>query len=175
MKKLSEYIFNYHRRKRQPSNKIFPAWDKTVSILLLFESDLTEKNLQIKQLIKELQQQGKEVTAWGYVDMKKAQSGILRDYRILAHEDTNFLDKPKEQHLKDLMRMHFDVLIDLSQRDILPLKYLMLYADADFKAGRQTNAPYLADFMVSTNGNDNPAYLFDQITYYLKNIQSSDK
>lgn len=173
--KLSEYIFNHHRRKHKRQVHAFPEWSKVKHILLLFESDLTEKNLHIKQLIKELQQQGKEVTAWGYVDSKTALSGILRDYRILAHRDTNLFDKPKEIHLKDLTRRHFDVVIDLTLKDILPLKYLMLYAEADFKAGRQPEEPYLADFMVMNVNNEDPAFLFDQIIYYLKHIQSSDK
>lgn len=172
--KLSERIFNYYRRKEKLSQHAFPRWDKVQSVLLLFESDLTEKNLHIKQLVKELQQEGKDVTAWGYVDSKNAISAILRDYRILSRRDTNLFEKPKEAHLKDLRHTHFDLVIDLSQHDVLALKYLLMYADADFKAGRQTEEPYLADFMVMTNGNDDPAFLYDQVLYYLKNIQSND-
>ena len=171
---LKEKIFNYHLRKHKHHHCAFPQWDKAKSILLLFESDITEKNLQIKQLVKELQQQGKDVTAWGYVDQKNALSAILRDYRILARRDTNLFDKPKEIHLRDLSHIHFDIVIDLSLKNILPLRYLMLLADADFKAGRQTEEPYLADFMVMTNEETDPAFLFDQILHYLQNIKSND-
>ena len=172
--KISERIFNYYRRKQHVSQHTFPKWDKVQSVLLLFESDLTEKNLQIKQLVKELQQEGKDVTAWGYVDSKNAISAILRDYRILSRRDTNLFNKPKDAHLKDLKRMHFDLVIDLSLHDVLPIRYLMLYADADFKTGRQTDEPYLSDFMVMVGDNDNPAFLYDQVLYYLKNIKSND-
>ena len=171
---ISEYIFNYYYRKHHKKATAFPAWDKVNTVLLLFESDLTEKNLQVKQLVKELQQQGKDVTAWGYVDNKNTISAILRDYRILSRHDTNLFNKPKEAHLKDLRRMHFDLVIDLSLNSLLTLRYLLLFADADFKAGRQTEEPYLADFMVITGDNDDPAFLFDQIIFYLKNIKSSD-
>ncbi len=172
--KLSERIFNHYCRKHAAKSHSFPTWENVQTVLLLFESDITEKNLQVKQLAKELQQQGKDVTAWGYVDNKNALSAILRDYRVLSRRDTNIFHKPKELHLKDLRRMHFDLVIDLSLNDILPLRYLMLYADAGFKAGRQTQEPYLADFMVMNGDNDDPAYLFDQILYYLKNIKSND-
>lgn len=171
---ISERIFNYYLHKQKKTQHCFPHWDAVTTVLLLFESDITEKNLQVKQLIKELQQQNKEVTAWGYVDSKNALSAILRDYRILSRRDTNLFDKPKDAHLKDLSRMHFDIVIDLSLHDLLPLRYLLMFANADFKAGRQTVEPYLADFMVATKEGDDPAFLFDQITYYLTNIQSND-
>ena len=171
---LSERIFNYYRRKHKRQRHAFPEWENVKSVLLLFESDITEKNLQIKQLVKELQQQGKDVTAWGYVDSKNTLSAILRDYRILSRRDTNLFHKPKEIHLRDLSHIHFDVVIDLSLNDVLPLRYLMLFADAEFKAGRQTEEPYLSDFMVMTNEETDPAFLFDQILHYLKNIKSND-
>ncbi|MBR1808918.1 MAG: hypothetical protein IJ776_05990 [Paludibacteraceae bacterium] len=171
---IPERIFNYYRRKHKREQHSFPKWEMVQTILLLFESDLTEKNLQIKQLVKELQQDGKDVTAWGYVDSKNALSAILRDYRILSRRDTNLFNKPKDAHLKDLRRMHFNLVIDLSLHEVLPIKYLMLYADADFKAGRQTDEPYLSDFMVMTGDSDDPAFLYDQILYYIKNIKSND-
>lgn len=174
MKKLYNFIFSYIQKRRPRQAHSFPNWNKVISVLILFESDITEKNLNIKQLVKELQQEGKEVTAWGYVDNKTAISGILRDYRVLAQKDTNLLGQPKEMHLKDFERLHFDVVIDLSLHDCLPLRYLMLYADADFKAGRQTAEPYMADFMVVNNDNEDPAFLFDQILHYLHNIESKD-
>lgn len=172
--KLSDWIFNYIRKKNPRQTHCFPDWNRVKTILILFESDITEKNLNIKQIIKELQQDGKDVTAWGYVDNKRAQSGILRDYRILAQQDINIFRKPKEWHLKDFQRMHFDVVIDLSINDLLPLQYLMLYADANFKTGKQTKEPYMADFMVMNGDNDDPTFLFDQIIHYLKNIRSND-
>ena len=171
---LSEKIFNYYLRKNKKQSCAFPHWEDVRTVLLLFESDLTEKNLQIKQLVKELQQEGKEVTAWGFVDAKNALSAILRDYRILARRDTNLFHKPKEAHLRDLSHIHFDVVIDLSMHDILPLRYLMLLSRAGFKAGRQTQEPYLADFMVAVDEAADPAFLYDQILHYIKNIQSND-
>ncbi len=167
---IREKIFNYCLRKQRPRKHAFINWTDVKTVFLLFESDITEKNIQIKQLIKELQQQGKEVTAWGYLDSKKSLSAILRDYRVLSRSDINLFHKPKENHLKDLAGMHFDVVIDLSMHDILPLRYLLLFSDTDLKVSRQVAEPYIADFMVMLNQNDDPAFLFDQITYYLQNI-----
>ena len=171
---LRQTIFNWYRKRAPRHQATFPRLDRVQTVLLLFESDLTEKNLQVKQLAKELAKEGREVTAWGYVDMKRSQSAILRNYRVLSRSDINLFHKPKSTHLDDLKGQHFDLLIDLSLHQVLPLRYLALYANADFRAGAQTQEPYLSDFMLALPPDKDQVYLFDQIMYYLKNIQSND-
>ena len=167
---IKDWIFNRYCMRRPVRTKAFPQMEKVQRVLLLFESDLTEKNLQIKQLQKELSQQGREVCAWGYADKKEG----LSPWRILTRRDINLLGRPKSEARTSLTRQHFDLVIDLSMHDVLPLRYLLLEADGDFKAGRQTAEPYLTDLMIALPEGKDQVYLFDQIMYYLQNIQSND-
>ena len=194
---IKEYIFRYKYRsqmKKQPRTPVYHSYRTVRRILLLFESDLLERNVQTKALIKQLQQDGKEVTAWGFVPGKKvAQSAILRDYRVLAQQDFTRWGWPQEQQIKDLQLEEYDLLIDLNVSQLLPLRYLSLYARADFRCGMLTPAPCLADFQIDlthtnvpeaapeqpenktaaevVNSAINPAYLFDQILHYLQTIE----
>ena len=194
---IKEYIFRYKYRsqmKKQPRTPVYHSYRTVHRILLLFESDLLERNVQIKALIKQLQQDGKEVTAWGFVPGKKvAQSAILRDYRVLAQQDFTRWGWPQEQQIKDLQLEEYDLLIDLNVSQFLPLRYLSFYARADFRCGMLTPAPCLADFQIDlthtnapeaapeqpenktaaevVNSAINPAYLFDQILHYLQTIE----
>jgi len=102
-------------------------------------------------------------------------SAILRDYRVLGTQDVNFLGKPKEHELKDLELEHFDLLISLNVNNIMPLRYLNLYANADFRVGMVTQEPYESDFMVAVPDDQrNLVYLFDQIMIYLRKINAAN-
>lgn len=171
---LKEYIFNYRLKRHLKGNTLFPKLHRVRTVLLLFESDIMEKNLRIKQLQKELSAQGKEVTAWGYVDRKDGQTAILPAYRVLCRKDINLIGCPKTECLNQLRKQHFDLVIDLSLRSVLPLRYLLMEARTDFRAGRQTEEPYLSDLMITLQEKNDETYLLQQIMHYLNNIQTTD-
>lgn len=192
-----QIIFDHILRKRPQRTPVYHSYRSARRILILFESDLLERNVQVKALVKQLKADGKDVTAWGYVPGKKAAtSAILRDYRVLAEQDFTFWGWPQEGPKTDITREdeQFDLLIDLNVSQLLPLRYLSMYANADFRCGMQTEAPYLSDFMIDLShaadapeaapesadnktaaevveSSINPAYLFDQILYYLRSVE----
>lgn len=171
--KIQELIFR-QVRKRHPHGLRYQSYRSTKRVLILFESEMQEINVQTKALIKQLQQDGKEVTAWGFVPDKKAPvSAILRDYRVLAEQDYNRWGLPLEGTQRDLSREHFDLLIDLNMNNRLQLRYLNVLANADFRAGQLTD-DQLCDFMIDVQGEDNPAYLFDQIIHYIKAVDTAE-
>lgn len=171
---LRERAFRRAQRKNPPAQAVFPSYANIRKVFVLFESDMLERNTQIKQLVRELQADGKTVTAWGFVDKKQVTSAILRDYRILGRQDVSLLGKPKDYELQDLRSEHFDLLISLNVNNIMPLRYLSLYADADFRVGMVTNEPYENNFMVAVpDDQKNLVYLFDQLMLYLRKINAA--
>ena len=175
LERLRESAFRRAQRKAAPHQAVFPSYANIKKVFLIFESDMLERNSQVKQLVRELQADGKNVTAWGFVDKKDVVSAILRDYRVLGTQDVNFLGKPKEHELKDLELEHFDLLISLNVNNIMPLRYLNLYANADFRVGMVTQEPYESDFMVAVPDDQrNLVYLFDQIMIYLRKINAAN-
>lgn len=174
---IRNLYFSYRLKKRPQRRVIYHNYDDIRSVLILFESDLLERHLQVRQLIKELQKEGREVTAWGYVDKKEALTPVLRDFRVLSNRELNLMNAPKKTILEELERMHFDLVIDLTiHPDILPLRYLLMTADADIKAGRGGYPqPYLHDLLIDMRPSENDAaFLFDQIIKYLKIIRSAN-
>ena len=169
---ISQYLFLRKQRKLKHDSK-YHSFKDVHSILILFESELQERHTQIKQLIKELKNEGKEVTAWGYVDKKQAVTAIIRDFRVLDRQSYTLFHRPKKSLIEELQKMHFDLLIDLNtDAELLELRYLTIYADADLKTGLAGyEEPYIHDMLISLN-KDNPetTLLFDQILKYLKMI-----
>lgn len=191
MNKILNYINNFlfNRWAKQhisitPREPRFVSYEKAKSVLILFESDYSEKNPLLRRMIASLQQDGKKVSAWGFIDKKEITTSILPDFRILHHQQTDFFHKPVLSYLNEMSELQFDLLIDLTLKPIMPLQYLAIYANASCKIGvRKSDVP-MYDFMFDLNGlaqaetdAENPideTYLFNQIIFYLKSIQTKD-
>ena len=192
-KKLNDFLFKRRTKKYlelNPREKRFVTYDKAKTVLILFESEFSEKNLYIRRMINNLQQDGKKVSAWGYIDKKEVMTSILPDFRILHHKQTDFFQCPNESYLNELENQEFDIMIDLSLRPLLPLQYIAVYAKALFKVGIHKSEFAVYDFVLDVETqttqseeieNSEPTdnlideiYLYDQIIFYLKSIQTTD-
>ena len=185
--KLRQYFFVKYATKFIKANvrdSRFVNYENAKTILVLFESDYSEKNILIRRIIQNLIKDGKKVCAWGYIEKKEITTAILPDFRILHHKDTDIYKKPKVSYLNELDDMEFDLLIDLSVNEILTLQYIALHANAFCKTGVVKNKLKIFDFglnLDNVNGNDenemvdiNPRYILDHIIFYLKSIQTKD-
>lgn len=172
--KLKDKIFAYRLRKTEVQAAAFPDYQNIRSVLILFESDPVEKNADILKIRDELLQQDKDIVLLGYAEKKEITSLVLPQRRILGLNDITFWGGLKDDVVNDLQKRRYELLIDLTQRDVRPLQYAALLARADFKVGiRRDNKLY--QFMVDTPAQQSPRFLFDQIQFYLRNIKSNDK
>ena len=172
-----------HLKKLQRQRR-FVNYNNAQSIFLLFESDYAEKNVEVRRIIQKLTADGKKVISWGYIDKKQITTPILPDFRILNKKDIDFSQKPNESILSELAENKFDLLIDLTEKEIISLQYIALYAIADFKTGIKRNNSKIYDFMMDMNGISNQSeenlvdidatFIYNQIIFYLKSIQTSD-
>lgn len=166
------------------ANRKFVNYQSARSVMILFESDYMEKNPIIKQIIRQLQADGKKVMAWGFVNKKQLTTAILPDFRILNKKNLDFFHKPAPSFLHELDENEFDLVIDLSVNEVIPLHYLALYSKAAFKAGLKKDTSSFYDFLIDVPGIANDVdefntekesqFIFNQIIFYLKNIQTSD-
>ena len=187
LKILDEFIFRLSAKRHLKvavRERRFVTYKKAKSVFLLFESDFLEKNKEMRSIIQSLQQDGKKVVAWGFLDKKDVSTSLMPDFRVLNHEQTNFFDCPKSMFLSELDALEFDLLIDLTLQPILPLQYMALYAKASCKVGIRKSELQLYDFILEVDGllaekeaigeKLDQKELFNQIIFYLKSIQSSD-
>jgi len=190
LKIINRYLFNVRAQKYlsiTTREHRFVSYNKAKTILLLFESDFAEKNQYIHKIIQQMQADGKKVTSWGFIDKKEVETAIFPNFRILHHKQTDFFHKPLESFIKELQFVTYDLLIDLTVKPIIPLQYFELYAEAIFKTGiRKTELPvydFVLDVENITSQDDSTelmenkvdqTYLFNQIIFYLKSIQTTD-
>ena len=177
--KLKQYIFDY-LRKRMPERECrFPHMDKPLKVMLIYESDVLERNDAIKTIRQDLLRRQMDVTMWGYVEKKEIQTLILPQSRILGLGDYNLLGKPRDYVLTDLQAEHYDLLIDLTTRPLLPLRYIAMYTEADFKVGMNLGEG-LHDMLISVPDLDTEqakpeaTWLYNEIMNYITMIKSND-
>lgn len=203
MKRLNQYIFKRKKAKYLQQTTRERKWvdyNKAKTILLLFESDYIEKNRFIRKIINQLTSDGKKVSAWGFLDKKMTSTAILPTFRILDRSTIDWFERPKAPFLRELSENEYDMLIDLTLQDILPLQYVCLYANAAFKIGINGRMDNIFDFriiipkpepdeLMSEHDQENQIefkdlnetlfhtdqqFLFEQIIHYLKSIRSKD-
>ncbi len=182
MMKLKQRIFDYLRKKMPEREVRFPHLDQPLKIMIIYESDVLERNDSIKTIRQDLLRRQMDVTMWGFVEKKEITTLILPQSRILGLSDYNLFGKPRDYVLTDLATEHYDLLIDLTPRPLLPLRYLAMYTDADFKVGLNLGEG-IHDMLISLpdftpeQGEEaeiEASWLFNQINGYLSTIKSND-
>jgi hypothetical protein len=182
MNKLKQYIFEYLRKKQEPRNPRFPHFDQPLKLMIIFESDVLERNDAIKAIRQDLLRRQMDVTMWGYVEKKEITTLILPQSRILGVDDYNFFGKPRDYVLTDLQAEHYDLLIDLTTHPLLPLRYLALYTNAYFKVGLNLGEG-IHDMLLSLpdlspeQGEEvsvEATWLYQEIMKYITTIKSND-
>ena len=160
--------------KRQPIRDVrFPKWDKVRTVLLVYDSDVMEKNGDVREIMRRLMLDDKQVSLLGYVERKDVQSPILPQSRMLGTKDRNILYRLNKEVVADIAENEYDLVIDLTQTLCLPLHYAAMSARARFKAGRHI-VDGLHDFDIEMAAQDDHTPLFNQIVHYLQTIESKD-
>ena len=179
---LKEKIFHYVQGKQPERQSRFPHLDQPLKIMIIYESDVLERNDNIKNIRQDLLRRQMDVTMWGYVEKKEISTLILPQSRILGLRDYNLFGKPRDYVLNDLQSEHYDLLLDLTTHPMLPLRYLAMFTDADFKVGLNLGEG-VHDMLISLPALSpeqeevvtvEASWLFDQIMRYLTTIRSND-
>jgi len=187
LNKLRQFLFRQNVQKYladYPREKVFVNYNRARTVLLLFESHYSEKNTETRKIIESLTADAKKVVAIGYVQKRKIISPIYPEFRIMYPGDTDLFEKPKKNIIDEVRNQEFDLLIDITRQDWLPLSYIVLFANAKCKTGMKKKNVDLYDFVVDIDNylidnevqiEDLPfSLLYEQINFYLKNIQTTD-
>ncbi len=105
LENLINYIFSRYAKRyvnHTDCEQKFINYRGAKSILILFDSDLNEKNIEIQNIIKTMNAEGKEVKAWGFLGKKQVSTPILPNFKILNNQSIDIFRKPKVEFLQEL-------------------------------------------------------------------------
>jgi hypothetical protein len=120
------------------------------SIGILFNATEQVSFEIVKELVKNLSIKNREIEVLGYVDTKQLIDHYLyrKGFDFFTRKQLNWYYKPMAENVEDFIKKPFDLLLDLSLDNPFPLKYIVTYSQAKFKAGRYSDRCNYLDLMI---------------------------
>jgi len=157
------------RTKNSPRRKHFANLQDVSNILLLISADnISDK--EIEEIMKMLKDK-KRVSAWVF----NAQETSLKNtvnMKLLTKKDVSILQKPTEKVEESFLSSEYDLLIDLTTREVLPLKYLLGISKALCRCGMKKRGYSFYDLEIDVPAKTKGTELLKQILHYLNAIQT---
>lgn len=92
---------------------------------------------------------------------------------IITGKDVNWRFQPKKAFVKEFIETEYDILIDLSLEDHLPLLYCAALSQAGLKVGRfQEDHELFYDLMIQTGPDETIDSFATQVIHYLSMINN---
>ena len=104
----------------------------------------------------------------GYVSDKVVPDHYLlrQGFSFFCQKDLTWYFRPRTAFTDEFASKRFDLLFDLSLRELFPVKYIVSLSPASYKIGRYGEAhPY--DLMIDIKENPSVNYLIEQVRRYL--------
>lgn len=144
----------------------------SVGVIFNIMEDKEEFDLIRKFLIR-LNQSDHKIYTLGFFDGKTIPVflGEEKSINLFTRQDLNGLYLPKRTFINEFIQQPYDILIDLSQEETLPLKYVSALSQAKFKVGLFKEKEASCDFMIHLNGNATTEKLINNIEHYISTIK----
>ncbi|MDQ3100000.1 MAG: hypothetical protein M3R08_01320 [Bacteroidota bacterium] len=98
------------------------------------------------------------------------------NFEALTHKDLNWYRIPRGSTVENFMAEEFEVIIDLSLEDRLPVQYIVAKSRARFKVGRFSESnKQILDMMIDIAGAQSLSQLIQQVHNYLLMVNSKPK
>lgn len=149
--------------------------DEALSIGIIYQVDRPETYHLVKKYVKHLKEQEgiRQIMALGFVDEKElhADYNSKLEFDFFCKKDLTKLYRPHGTIIKNFIEEDYDIVIELTNEIIVPLRYMLIKSRAKFKVGfySEENEPYF-DMMINTGKSFNMVDFIDQVNHYLKII-----
>ncbi len=168
--KIANYLF-LRELKNQKRNFHSVTFDEAKKIGILYEATSDHHYELVKQFVKDIRSQQKEVLALGYVDRKElpAMRFAKLGLDFFTRKSVNWKLKPQDIHVQNFIDGDFDILINLNTEKCFPLKYISAMTKARFKIGKYDprNLPF-CDMMIQSGEHTGLKEFIEQVNHYLK-------
>jgi len=168
-----KYInFCIHQKIKNGSRKRqFVNLNEVSNILLLVSADtISEKDLE--EMKKKIGDK-KQITTWVF---KPPHNSSLKNTvytHLIDKKDISLLQKPSEKIEKSFLgNDRYELLIDLTVDEVLPLKYLLAISKAHCRCGMKKEGYSFYDLEIAAPAKIKETELLTQILHYLESIQT---
>jgi hypothetical protein len=150
------------------------------SVGIVYYIDSEESHRKVKNFVDKLRKDigVRDVMALGYVPAKDIPTYLMTklNFDQISQKDLNWMLRPSGQTVVNFVTEPYDVLIDLSIEDHLPIQHLVADSKAKFKVGRygKTNEK-LFDMMIDMAGVQSLSQYIKQVDHYLNMLNAKQR
>ncbi|MCU0318691.1 MAG: hypothetical protein MUE88_01230 [Flavobacteriales bacterium] len=143
---------------------------KKVGILYIVEDEAAHN--QVRNYVKRLKEELgiSNIMALGYSEQKVMPHYLHAklNFNAISQKDLNWYRIPQGNTVENFMTEEYEVLIDLTLHDRLPIQYIMAKSRARFKVGRWSDDnKRILDMMIDMAGSNSLPQLIQQVHHYL--------
>ncbi len=119
--------------------------------------------------------QGADVNGLGIVDTTEQKEALpyKGNVNYLSLDTLNWYGKPQSEPVSDLLRVKFDILVDISMSDMFAIRYIFATSNSIFKITNLGSKAKYADFVIEINNNETVENFTKHIIHYLDSIKIS--
>lgn len=153
------------------------CFSQAINVGVIYDATEIQDLNKVKQLVKVLKEDHKNVKTLGYVNDKTTkdfqQSRLGVDFFL--NTDLNWHLKPENHIVENFISEEFDILIDLNMELALPLVYIACKSKAKFKVGRyDENCNEIYDLMLQIGKGADLNEFISQLKHYLTLINNTN-
>jgi hypothetical protein len=135
---------------------------------IIFHCRHEEEFSEVKEFKKFLESESIRTEVIGYVSDKEVPDHYLmrKGFSFFCQKDLNWYYRPDKPFIEDFIRKEFDILFDLSLRDLFPVNFIVKLSPSSYKIGRYRETKQY-DLMIDIDKDESVQYLLQQIRHYL--------
>ncbi len=177
---LKKIRISIGKRKLEKARKITRRNKKLINLKdaetigIIYKLNDGESYEEIRQFVKKLKSENKNVKTLGYINAKKTPQYWLPavGFDYITKKSLDFFYIPKTNSAKKFINEEFDILMNLTLKDCLPTDYITGVSVAHFKVGINESRADIFDFMINAQNDLKNKDYIDQAYYYLNLLNS---
>ena len=169
--KVGKWVFQRELKTNKRTKEVCNL-DNAQSIGILYDATSEEQIKIIKPFVSYFFDLKKDVKALGYVNSKQLSFHHTPklQYDFFYQKDLNWFYKPQNYIIDNFVKKEYDILINLCDSSIIPIKYLVASSIAHFKIGIHEENYEIYDLMISLKDDKSMEKLMHEIKHYINLI-----
>ena len=169
--RIAKYIYSSILRNNESKDSYAFVFDKVKTVGLIFDNNNIEVNLLAKSIIEEGKKNSNiiSVSELGYgLEESNKPNKIGIPTIFFDKEDLNSYGRPKSEDVNTFINTPFDLLINISDNNLWPIKFCVASSKAKFKVGKFEEGNDVYDFMIDAEDDYDTSKFNDLLLNYLK-------
>jgi len=169
--KVGKWVFQRELKTNKRTKEVCNL-DNAQSIGILYDATSEEQIKMVKPFVSYFFDLKKDVKALGYVNSKQLSFHHTPklQYDFFYQKDLNWYYKPQNYIIDNFVKKEYDILINLCDSSIIPIKYLLASSIAHFKIGIHEENYEIYDLMISLKDDKSMEKLMHEIKHYINLI-----